>query len=85
MYADLKIIDVSNISSPQLKTTYDPGNMIYGVQVSGNYAYVVTSGDGLNIVDVSNPSSPNLLGTFETDVGQEVFVRGNLAYFSVMF
>ncbi len=59
-----------------------------GVFVSGNYAYVASSGsNALEIVDVTNPSAPIHKGNISNGAGgallsspQSVFVSGNYAY-----
>ena len=48
---------------PSLLSIDRNGLRSYDVAVYGEYAYVVTNGDGLCVYDVSNPSGPVLLGT----------------------
>jgi hypothetical protein len=60
------------------------------VAVSGNYAYLVNSGDhwphqtsaDLLIIDISNPSAPNLAGSYMAPgmTTSDVAVSGNFAY-----
>jgi len=49
----LRIIDVSDPSSPSEVGFYDTGGSALGVYVSGSYAYVADEGGGLYILDVS--------------------------------
>ncbi len=74
------IVDISNPSSPVLKGSYDTAGDIYGVSISGNYAYVADGDTGLVIVDISNPSSPTLKGNYNTaGIACDVSVLGNYA------
>ncbi len=60
---DLKIIDVSDPSTPSLAGSIVTGNP-RSVFVSGRYAYVVGTGSGdLKIIDVTDPSAPSLGGS----------------------
>jgi len=77
----LRIIDISNPSSPYEVAYYDtPGNP-YVVYVSGNYAYVTDSWEGLRIIDISNPSAPYEAGHYNT-AGDAlgIYVGGTYAY-----
>jgi len=77
----LRILDVSNASTPiALGRVFLP-DVVRDVFVSSNLAYVAASESGLQIIDVSNPSSPQLRGSFDTPGdARHVFVSGNLAY-----
>ena len=62
VYPTLYIVDFSTPSSPiELGEILMP-SMIDGIVVSGSYAYVTTSFDGLRVIDVSEPSSPTEVG-----------------------
>ena len=53
---------------------------VFGVYVSGSYAYIVASG-GLRIIDVSVPSSPTEVGFYDTrSWANSVYVSGPYAY-----
>ena len=59
----------------------DTGGGANGVQVSGKYAYVADSNNGLVIVDVSDPANPKQVGHLDTDGGAiGVHVLNNYAY-----
>jgi Uncharacterized conserved protein len=50
------------------------------IYVSGNYAYVASSGS-LDIIDITNPSSPGLAGTLQgMNEARSISVSGNYAY-----
>lgn len=50
------ILDIANPSSPVSVGKIMTKNLISGVKISGNYAYVANSILGLVIIDISNPS-----------------------------
>lgn len=71
------VVDVaSNPDYPQIVGTVTSSNLgqAYGIEVQGNYVYVVRSG-GLTIVDVTNKTSPTVVGT--------VAIAGTLRYLKV--
>ncbi|MFA4880335.1 MAG: hypothetical protein WC650_01755 [Candidatus Doudnabacteria bacterium] len=53
-----------------------------GVQVKGNYAYMVDDGfGGLRVIDISDPSKPREVGCSERHIqAREIYVRENYAY-----
>ena len=68
----LRVVDVSNPSSPQEIGTCDLPVRARQVEVAGSYAYLANSqAGGLYIVDVSTPSQPQWVGSYP--------VRGRLA------
>jgi hypothetical protein len=80
-YAGLRVIDVSNPSSPREVGFYDTSGTAYGVAVSGSYAYVADGPAGLRVIDVSNPSSPREVGFYDTPgTAYDVAVSGSYAY-----
>ncbi len=93
--AKLVIYDISDPSSPTYKGSYTHSDesICYGLDVSGNYAYIATSdystGDkkaGLVIVDVTDPINPSKEGAYisaDLDTwARGVAVRENYAYLS---
>lgn len=78
--AGLRIIDVSNPSSPALLGTADLGGDSREVVVSGNYAYVAARDSGVYIVDVSNPASPVKVKTLKTPRARGIAISGNKIY-----
>jgi hypothetical protein len=72
-------------SQDNLNTTlmgiFDTGGSALSVAVSGNYAYVADSSDGLRIVDISSPSHPMEVGFLESDrFAEDVAVSGSYVY-----
>jgi len=80
----LRIIDISNPTSPKDIGHFWPETIIEDVDVAGHYAFLANSSDGLLIVDISDPTSPFEVGyyDYETTGGwaEEVRVIGNYAY-----
>ena len=77
----LRIIDISNPSSPREVGYFSTGSRTQGIAVSGSYAYLATDKHGLRIVDISNPSSPKEVGYFDSGGrARGVAVRETYAY-----
>ena len=62
----LDVVDVSNLSNPQLKTSW-PLESPYGLGVDGNRLFVGEGSRGLKLFDISNPVRP-VLKEFRTDI-----------------
>lgn len=81
----LRILDISNPSSPQLTGTYG-GPWIRGISKDGSFVYLATDRYGPYIIDVSNPGNPILTGTYEIEAGDpfRIFIENNYAYVSTI-
>jgi len=56
----LRILNVSNLSSPMEAGAWDTPGFAHAVKVVGNYAYVADmEGSGVRIIDIITPGSPN--------------------------
>lgn len=62
----LRIVDVSNPSSPFEVGFFDTYQYSTDLAVSGNYVYLTDLDDGLLIIDISNPSSPQLISQYSS-------------------
>ena len=64
---ELEIFDVSVPSAPSSTGVVNIGYPIYGLKISGKYAYASYyynfGNDGFKIIDISNPSSPTVVAT----------------------
>lgn len=77
----LRIIDISDLTTPAEVGSYDTPGDAKGVTVSGNYAYVATDWVGLSIIDISDPTTPAEVGFYDTpEDAKDVAVVGNYAY-----
>lgn len=77
----LRIINISNPSSPTQAGYYDTPGTANGVAVSGSYAYVADGSSGLRIINISNPSNPNQAGYCDTPgSAYGIAVNGSYAY-----
>jgi hypothetical protein len=83
--AGLRIINISNPSSPVEVGSYATTGLAWGVAVSGNYAYVGCTDGRLVIVNVSNPAFPTYVSSLVSCTGfgaaaLGIAVRGDYAY-----
>ncbi len=78
-YQDLRVFDISNISSPQLLNRYEEYS--YDIQIEGNIAYLASETEGLVTLNVSNVNSITELGSFEpSGYAYSLFVQDTLAF-----
>jgi hypothetical protein len=78
----LVILNVSDQAHPAFvgQTSVLP-DIVQGVAVVGDYAYVATDWSGLRIVNVANPAAPTEIGAYDTPGRAEgMAVVGNYAY-----
>jgi hypothetical protein len=76
----LLVLNISNISDPQLVADYDTGNA-FSVALDGSYAYVADYTNGLKIIDVSIPTNPVLTGFYPVaGSAGDVAIRDGYAY-----
>lgn len=83
--AGLKVVDVSDPTSPKEIGQLDTEGFSMGVYVAGAHAYVADGSGGLRIINISVPASPREVGSypalFPTPVGTSgVFVQDRYAY-----
>ena len=77
----LKVLDISNLSDITETATHETPYNIYGIDISGNHAYIPTFGDGLRIADITDPLNPEEVGSYEElQRARYVVVSGNYAY-----
>jgi hypothetical protein len=80
-HGTLRIVDITDPSSPVEVGSIDIFGSIRDFTVSGSYAYVATHLSGLHIVDISDPLLPFLVGTYQTsDRLKTVEVYGDYAF-----
>ena len=81
---DLKVVDVSDSSTPTEVGRLAIGGFPASVFVSGRYAYVVDgASDDLQVIDVSDPGTPTPAGSLGLGSGvipESLFVSGRYAY-----
>lgn len=61
-----KIFNIQQSDSPQLQATLSLTDVILGMRITTNYAYLATGTSGLQIVTIQDPSLPELVGTYPT-------------------
>jgi len=79
----LRIVDVSDPTSPTQVVSYATPGDARRVSVENSIAYVVDGAAGLRLIDVSSPAAPVELGHVDPPTGAQtdaVFVDGDRAY-----
>jgi hypothetical protein len=69
--------------SPRLVAQFDDdeGNSLWGVHVSGKYAYYATNDEGIYIMDISNPTDPKRVARLDYGGGtSDLFAIGKYLY-----
>lgn len=86
IYDSLKVLDTTNINTPEKVFHYWTGGRWNGLEIIGNRLYAAHHGDGLQIFDITDPENPLKYGILwlnedppYTDP-QDVAVMGNYAY-----
>ena len=80
------IYDISNPAAPTFRSSFEVGNHVYGLYVSGSRAYLANArvDKELLVLDVSNPLSPVELGGYDVPLaganGQSVFYGGGVVH-----
>jgi hypothetical protein len=78
-------VDISNPSAPILADSYKTPSLsvLLGIDISGNYAYLVDINAEFFVIDISNPSNLSLrdhLDISSTGSAYDVVISGNFAY-----
>lgn len=77
----LRIIDISDPTTPVSVGNVDPGGTNFGIAVQGRYAYLAGSGAGLHTIDISDPTTPVSVGNVDPGgSATHVSVSGSYAY-----
>ena len=78
----LEIFDVSDPTNPNAISLFDIGNSPIGMDVSGNFVYIVDDeSNDLRVIDVSTPGAPNEVGSLNIgDVPTSLDVSGDIVY-----
>lgn len=80
---NVRVIDVSDPTSPKLASTISTGGAPYGLYAKGSYLYVASqTSPKFQIVDTSNPAASSVVGTLSTGLNfpTAVTVSGRYAY-----
>jgi hypothetical protein len=76
-------LTIAAVRSVSLKSSVSipNGDTLFGIAVSGRYAYISTNSTSLRILDITNPASPSSVGTLaNASSGRAVAVSGKYAY-----
>ncbi|MEM1201784.1 MAG: hypothetical protein AAGN66_00995, partial [Acidobacteriota bacterium] len=63
-FGGLRIFDIANPASPQQIGHYTDCELLLGMAVQGDFAYLLCGQDTLDVVDISVPSSPVRVGRY---------------------
>lgn len=75
------VVDISDVTSPSIVTTYDPGGYAYQGTVAGDHLYLADDTAGLAILDITDPTSPSTVAVYPTPGKvRGVAVAGDLAF-----
>jgi len=79
--AELAIMDISDPPRPVRVGYVVLPDIVQGIYVAGDYAYVADGESGLRLVNVSDPANPFEVGAYDTPGNARgVFVNDRLAY-----
>jgi len=62
----MRIIDISNPSTPSEIGYYSPLNPVKDLDISGNYAYLALQNGGIDVVDITNPATPQFFNNYNS-------------------
>ena len=75
------IINIEDLSNPEIIGSCDTPGKALDVCISGIYAYIADGREGLQIIDISNEQDPKIIGSYDTPgYANKVFVLGDYAY-----
>jgi len=77
----VRALDVTDPANPVPRGQVVFGDLLWGVCVSGSYAYVAAGECGLRVVNVMGPANPSEAGSYDTPgSARDVSVSGSWAY-----
>ncbi len=77
----LTLVDISAPDTPVEISSFLLPNMVQGVTVNGNYAYVADGREGLFIIDISDKNNPKQVGNLKTyNLSTKPFYSNNFVY-----
>jgi hypothetical protein len=80
-YGGIKLLDISNPSSPVYLGGCSTPSFARNIFVRGNYAYIADGDAGLQIAEISNSAAPAIIGSYEiAGTAVSVTVAGEYAY-----
>lgn len=75
------ILDISNPTTPFVRSVFKTISSAYSVFVEGGYAYAAIGYRGIQIIDISNPDNPSHKKEFDTNgFANDIFVKNNIAF-----
>jgi hypothetical protein len=83
MYSELSIFNISDLTKPQLLSSFRMSCNIYGVEIVDSLAYVAAGESGVAIFDIGNPGEIMVVGCFGgTGMTNQILVIDSIVYAS---
>ncbi|MBA7530059.1 hypothetical protein ES705_22262 [subsurface metagenome] len=77
----LRVVDITDLSNPNLVATYSHSEWIFDVFISGDYAYLGVNNVGLVVLNITDPTNPTLIVSDDRNTpGIAITISGNYAY-----
>ncbi len=77
----LKIINISDLANPLVLGNVVIPDIIWGIEIYNNKAYLADNSGGLRIINISDPTNPIEIGFFTTNgSARDVALSGNYAF-----
>lgn len=80
-YGGFQVLDISNISDPELIGVLETPRCARNALISDNIAYITDLYTGLEIYDISEPENPNVVGSVDTpNIASSINISEDIAY-----
>ena len=80
----VQLFDISDVSAPYNVAFIKPNGFARDVKVSGNYAYIAASNEGVVAVDIANPNLPVIDVLDTLGIANRLKIVGDRLYVSNM-
>jgi len=79
--AGMAIVDLSDVTTPQIIGQFDTAERALDVAISGNLAYIADKQDGVRVIDITDPTTPFEVGfNVESQSAREIVLANGMAY-----
>jgi hypothetical protein len=79
------IVNIQDLSQPQLVSTYLNRSAYKTVVVNGNFMYTVARGSDLHVVDISDPTQPVFIAEVYCGSSERIAIQDEIVYASQSF
>ncbi|WP_367344059.1 PGF-pre-PGF domain-containing protein [Methanomethylovorans sp.] len=78
---DLVVLNIADKAKPLEERRITTPSIVYGIAVSGSYAYIANGKNGLTVLNINNVSSPWITGNNDTNgIAYDVEISGKYAF-----